>query len=233
MQKKFKGILIFVKIFKENDLYIKFLSNTDELISGIVYGGLSKKKRNIYQVGYYLNFEVSFKLNKPSSITAELSEPYIADIIDDKYKINCVLCVTSLVNLSIIEGQKIKDIYVETDKFLSFMFLNKKWLSSFFIYLFNLLKIIGYEINLENKNNKQFFDLDSLEFTNSKTNKSIYFHEIFLENNNLKIEKKSIIKIFNIFEYTFNKYHLSNFNLVLPNQYYLFKKLIMNTVNKQ
>ena len=44
MQKKFKGILIFAKIFKENDLYIKFLSNTDELISGIVYGGLSKKK---------------------------------------------------------------------------------------------------------------------------------------------------------------------------------------------
>ena len=44
MQKKFKGILIYAKIFKENDLYIKFLSNTDELISGIVYGGLSKKK---------------------------------------------------------------------------------------------------------------------------------------------------------------------------------------------
>ena len=45
MQKKFKGILIYIKINKENDLYIKFLSDTDEIISGIVYGGLSKKKK--------------------------------------------------------------------------------------------------------------------------------------------------------------------------------------------
>ena len=55
MQKKFKGILLFVKIYKDNDLFIKFLSNTDELITGIVYGGLSKKKRNIYQIGFFLN----------------------------------------------------------------------------------------------------------------------------------------------------------------------------------
>ena len=44
MQKKIKGILLFSKVHKENDLYIKFLSNDDELVSGIVYGGLSKKK---------------------------------------------------------------------------------------------------------------------------------------------------------------------------------------------
>ncbi len=232
MQKKFKGILIFVKIYKENDLYIKFLSDTDELVSGIVYGGLSKKKRNIYQIGFYLNFEVSFKLNKPSSISAELSEPYMANIIEDKYKINCVLSVTSLLNLSIIEGQKIKNIFYETDKFLSFMFLNKNWLKNYFTYLFNLLKIIGYEINFKNKNDKQYFDLDNLEFTNSQNNTSVNLKDIFLENNNFKIDKKSIIKIFNIFELVFNKYHLSNFNLILPNQYYLFKKLIINRINK-
>ncbi len=44
MQNKYKGILLYVKSYKENDLFIKFLSNSDELISGIVYGGLSKKK---------------------------------------------------------------------------------------------------------------------------------------------------------------------------------------------
>ena len=54
MQKKFKGILINYKIYKENDLFIKFLSETDEILSGIVYGGLSRKKKLIYQVGYYL-----------------------------------------------------------------------------------------------------------------------------------------------------------------------------------
>ena len=53
MQKKYRGILLFKKIYKDNDLYVKFLSNTDEIISGIIYGGLSKKKRNIYQNGFF------------------------------------------------------------------------------------------------------------------------------------------------------------------------------------
>ena len=44
MQKKFNGILIHSKVFKDNDLLIKFLSDTDEVFSGIVYGGLSKNK---------------------------------------------------------------------------------------------------------------------------------------------------------------------------------------------
>ena len=47
MQKKFKGILINYKIYKENDLFVKFLSETDEILSGIVYGGLSRKKKLI------------------------------------------------------------------------------------------------------------------------------------------------------------------------------------------
>ena len=45
MQKKFNGILLHTKVFKDNDLLIKFLSDTDQLISGIVYGGMSKKKK--------------------------------------------------------------------------------------------------------------------------------------------------------------------------------------------
>ena len=44
MQSKHKGILLFTKIYKENDLFIKLLSDKDYLITGIVYGGLSKKK---------------------------------------------------------------------------------------------------------------------------------------------------------------------------------------------
>ena len=50
MQTKYKGILIYYKIYKENDLFIKFLSDTDEVISGIVYGGLSKKKRSLLEI---------------------------------------------------------------------------------------------------------------------------------------------------------------------------------------
>ena len=60
MQKKFNGILIHTKVFKDNDLLIKFLSDTDEVLSGIVYGGLSKSKKNIMQLGFFLNLDVTY-----------------------------------------------------------------------------------------------------------------------------------------------------------------------------
>ena len=230
MQSKHKGILLFTKIYKENDLFIKFLSDTDEIISGIVYGGLSRKKKNIYQIGYYLNFEASFLNNRPTSINAELSQPFIANIINDKYKINCLACITSLINLSIIEGQKVNDIYKISDEFLMLMYSNNKWFVNFCIYLLQLLKVIGYEIDYLNNNKYKYFDLDNLKFINNKSLNSINFPYKLLNKDNNIIEISSVNQFFKIFETVFLKNHLSNFNLYLPNQYHLFKKLIIERI---
>ena len=56
MQKKFNGILIHSKVFKDNDLLIKFLSDTDEVLSGIVYGGLSKSKKKYNATWFFFKF---------------------------------------------------------------------------------------------------------------------------------------------------------------------------------
>ena len=45
MQNKILGLLLYTKVIKENDLYIKVLSNDDELVTGLVYGGNSSKKK--------------------------------------------------------------------------------------------------------------------------------------------------------------------------------------------
>ena len=58
MQTKEFGILLYRKILKENDLFVKILSKDDQLITGIVYGGNSSKKKNIYKIGYYLNLSL-------------------------------------------------------------------------------------------------------------------------------------------------------------------------------
>ena len=231
MQKKYKGILIFVKIYKENDLFIKFLSNTDEIISGIVYGGQSKRKRNIYQIGFYLNLNIIQINKKPSSIDAELCAPFVSNIVNDKYKLNCLLCVTSLVNLSIIEGQIVNNIFKISDDFLNLMFVNKKWLRDYIFFLFKLLKIIGYEVEfIDNKN--KYFDLLNLEFCNHKSEKTIEFPYEFLINPRTKLSKNMVNNTFKIFETVFIKNHLSIFNLQLPNQYHLFKKLIIDKINE-
>ena len=227
MQKKFKGILLYIKIYKENDLFVKFLSNNDEIITGVVYGGQSKKKRNIFQLGFFLNFNVTLFANRPSSISAELCTPFIAQILNDKYKLNCILSLISLINLSIIEGQKIDHIYSITDKFMNLMISNKNWISDYCLFLMNLLKIIGYEIRFNN-NNLKYFDMQNLDFVDKKNNNCVLFPFELFDGKKKYINYGSINTVFSIFENIFIKNHLSTINLHLPNQFLLFKKLILD-----
>ena len=229
MQKKYKGLILYLKIHKENDLYVKFLSDTNELVSGIVYGGLSKNKRNIYQLGSFLYFNISIKTNRPPSISGELIEPYLSPILQNKYKLNCLLSIISLVNLSIIEGQKIKYIYNTVEIFLKKMIISDRWLVSYCRFLFSLLKIIGYEIDYSDKLKKNYFDLIDLEFLDNSSENSIVFPFDLLESHdNSQLNYNNVNNVFKIFETVFTKNHLSNLNLYLPNQYLLFKKLIID-----
>ncbi len=230
MQKKYKGIILFTKITKENDLYIKFLSNTDEIISGIVYGGQSKKKKNIFQIGFFLNFNVTHNQNKPAIINGELSAPLISSIIDDKYKVNCLLASISLINLSIIDGQIVKNIFNLYYDLIDILNKRKKWIVFFCLFLFNLLKIIGYEIDYNKYKYYKYFNLETLEFSNIKNENCIYFPHDLLDKDK-KFKYKLLINVFQIFETIFKNYHLSSINLHLPNHYLLFKKLIIDQVN--
>ena len=135
-----------------------------------------------------------------------------------------------MINLSIIEGQKIKNIFYIVENFLLNMFNNKKWFADFCSFLFQLLKIIGYEIDYLEANNKKYFDLDLLEFKNVVTKTSVEFPYHLLDKNNVKIDTVNVINFFNIFETVYLRNHLSIFNLRLPNHYYLFKKLIIDKI---
>ena len=45
MTEKIQGLIIYIKKIKDNDLYIRVLTQKDELLSGLVYGGNSSKKK--------------------------------------------------------------------------------------------------------------------------------------------------------------------------------------------
>ena len=45
MEKNKFGILIFTKLVKDNDLFLKILTSEDQLIHGIAYGANSSKKK--------------------------------------------------------------------------------------------------------------------------------------------------------------------------------------------
>jgi hypothetical protein len=53
IEKKVLGILLFNKISSDNNLYLKFLTENDEIITGLSFGGASKKKKIFIKLGIF------------------------------------------------------------------------------------------------------------------------------------------------------------------------------------
>ena len=130
MIKKDEGIIIFSKKIKDNDLFIKVLSSKNEILSGMVYGGNSSKKKSIYQIGYFIDYSLFQKnINIPSTFKAEIIKPFMSPVFNDRYKLHSLLSIVSLVNLSILEGQKINDLNLSIKEIVEIIIMKKNWIS--------------------------------------------------------------------------------------------------------
>ncbi len=224
---KYEGIIIYTKKIKERDLYIKILSNYDEIHSGIVYAGTSTKKKLIFQIGYFVQYTIIKKNeNSPPYFNAELIKPFINDILKNKFKLYGLLNLISLINTAILEGQKINGIYISIRNIINIMHINKHWISYYCEWLFNLLKIIGYEIDYKNNENSQYYNLINDDFENYKSESSILFPHQLLTHNN-KINLMEVTAVFEIFENIYRKNHLHDINYKMPSSFYNFKDTII------
>jgi len=227
MIEKEEGIIVFLKKIKDNDIFIRILSNNDELVSGIVYGGNSSKKKLTYQIGYFIEFSIIQKnTNIVPTFKADIIKPFISSIINDKFKSYSLLCILSLVNLSIVEGQKISDFYKSIKDIVIILESKKHWISFFCEWLFRLLQLIGYQIDYKNKKGYKYFNLITQDFENSIIENSIAFpHEMLAHNS--KINFKEVNAIFTIFESIYIKNHLDNMNYKMPISFINFKNSLL------
>ena len=227
MTNSFKGIILYKKIIKDNDIYIKILASNDQIITGMVYGGNSSKKKLIYQNGFFIEFMVSRKNeNFPLTINAEICKPFLSNMINDKYKLNALLSILSLIKLSITEGQNIKGLYIGVENLLLKIIFLDHWIVFYCEWLFYLLQLIGYQIDYKKNSDKNFFDLVNQNFIYESNENSIIFpHELFFDKR--KINQKNLHSIFYLFENVFTKNHLESVNYKMPINFLNFKKIIL------
>ncbi len=227
MQNKLKGIIFYTKNIKDNDLFIKILSSNDYVNSGMVYGGNSSKKKSIYQKGYFIDFIYKKKFeNSPKIFTAEICKPYIANMYQDKFKLNALSSILSLINISIFEGQQIKGFYYCVYDLIRKISDKDKWIIFYCEWLFDLLKFIGYQIDYNININNKFFNLVEQKFTNFKDKNCIEFPHNFFQNNT-NINYNSLETIFKVFEIIFSKNHLENINYKMPESFIDFKQITL------
>lgn len=230
MKNKLKGIIFFSKKIKDNDLYIRILTSNDNVVSGLVYGGNSSKKKLIYQNGYFIEFYISQKNeNLPPSFNAEISKPYIGVVFDDRYKLSALISILSLINLSIVEGQYIKGLYHTISNLIENIVNRKHWIIIYCEWLFELLKLIGYQIDYKKNTKRKYFNIYTQDFSNKVEEKNIVFpHNLFSERKELTFHNINLIFI--IFESIFVKNHLEHINYKMPLSFSNFKNIILQNL---
>ena len=192
MNWKDTGYLLSKNHYNENSVIAEIFTKKHGKTSGIIFGASSKKIKNYLQVGNKLHLNFNSKNdNRLGYIKVEIEEALTPFFFDNKQKLACIVSAMNLVKLLTVESQENINIYSLINNF--FLLLKKiDWLKDFVFWELQLLKLIGYDLELKNivdaeivNGQKQFF---------VKRNKEKKFIPNFLiETENNKIDNKSIV----------------------------------------
>ena len=191
-------------------------------VSGIVYGGNSRKIRNYLQISNKLFiFHNSKNENKIGYLKTELIKAITPKYFNDKERTSALISLCSLLNLLLPESQPYKEIYNSFEKLINSLNL-ENWMILYIFFEINLIKELGYDTNLTSFQNITD-EQDGLQ----KVNIDGYKYEvpIFLITQKIptkitkNLVKKSLIFTRNIF---LNKFFLPN-NMIFPKSRIIFE----------
>tara|TARA_Y100000741_G_C18147165_1_gene515638 strand:+ start:58 stop:741 length:684 start_codon:yes stop_codon:yes gene_type:complete len=206
------GYLLSKNKFGENSIIAEFFTENNGKISGIIYGATSKKIRNYLQIGnkFYINYN-SKNENKLGYLKIEIEKILTPIFFEDKKKLSCIISSLSLVKLLTVENQSNPKIFKLINDFFDFLY-NDNWINKFIFWELELLKLIGYDLELKNivkeevfENKKRYYVFNNNDkkiipnFLVEKNNEIVELNQIF---NGLKLVtdylEKSILKPNNI-----------------------------------
>ena len=167
------GFLLSKNRYNENSLITEIYTKDHGKISGIIFGGTSKKIKNYLQTGnqLYLNYN-SKSDNRIGYFKIEIYKAYSPIYFDNPQKLNCITSSMNLIKLLTADSQVNIKIYNIIDKFYSIIPENN-WIQKYIYWELELLKILGYDLELSSKVNKQIIDNKTFYVAESSTEKKI------------------------------------------------------------
>jgi len=191
------GYLLSKNKFGENSIIAEFFCKNHGKISGVVYGATSKKIRNYLQIGnkFHINYN-SKNENKPGYLNIEIEKILTPLFFDSKKKLSCIVSSMSLVKLLTADNQSNTDIYKLIGDFYNFL-ENKNWIIELIFWELELLKLIGYDLELKNIVNEEIIDDKKLYFV-SNSNEKKYIPNFLVEKNNDVVDFNQIFTGFKL-----------------------------------
>ena len=177
------GYLLSKNKFGENSMIAEFFAENHGKISGIIYGATSNKIRNYLQIGNKLHINYNSKNeNKLGYLTIEIEKILSPLFFEDKKKLSCILSSMGLVKLLTVDNQSNPNIYKLIGDFYTIL-ENKNWINKLIFWELELLKLIGYDLELKNIVTEEIIDDKKLYFVLNNNEKK-YIPNFLVEKNN-------------------------------------------------
>ena len=145
-----EGFLISKTRYNENSLIAELFTKDKGKISGIIFGGTSKKIKNYLQVGNKLHVNYNSKNeNRIGYFKIEILNAYTPLYFDHKQKLSCITAAMNLIKILTAESQSNYKVYFIIQN-LFLILKEKDWLKKYIFWELELLKILGYDLALEN-----------------------------------------------------------------------------------
>jgi DNA repair protein RecO (recombination protein O) len=167
------GFLLSKNKYNENSLIIEMFTKEHGKVSGIIFGGTSKKIKNYLQIGNLLHTTYNSKtVNRIGYYKIEIFKAFSPIYFDDPQKLNCISSAMNLIKILTADSQPNENIYKLINNFYEIL-SQTYWLKEYIFWELELLSILGFNLNLEQFVEKEIIDNKIVYIVKSSTKKKI------------------------------------------------------------
>ena len=207
--------------YSENSLIAELYTKDFGKISGIIFGGTSKKIKNYLQIGNKLHVNYSSKNNnRIGYFKIEILNAHSPLYFDHKQKLSCIISAMNLIKILTAESQSNFKLYLLIDS-LFLLLRGKDWLRKYIFWELDLLKILGYELELETLVKKNIIENKTIYYASSSTEKK-HVPNFLIEKDLESVDLKTLLNGLKLVGDFLDKTILKPNNINYPNSRLLF-----------
>ena len=201
--------------YSENSIIAEVFTENHGKISGIIFGGTSKKIKNYLQIGnkIYVNYN-SKSVTRIGYFKIEILKALTPLYFDENQKLLCITSAMHLIKLLTAEAQSNKEIFKLIDKFFEIL-TSENWIQKYIFWELELLKLLGYDLELKTMAEKEIVDSEVNYYVKSSTEKKS-IPNFLIDENNMDVNLKNLLKGLKLVSDYLEKSILKPNNLNLP-----------------
>ena len=167
------GFLLSKNKYNENSIIAEIFTEHHGKCSGIIFGATSKKIKNYLQTGNMLHINHTYKNDgKIGYFKVEILKALSPLYFDNKKKLMCLSSAMNLIKLLTVESQENSKIFKLINDFFVIL-ANKNWVKEYIFWELKLLKLVGYDLELNKIVNKEIINNKTTYYVQSCTEKKI------------------------------------------------------------